>query len=202
MNRSTPGLSVHHHLPEFTQTDVHQVGETSSHLILCRPLLLPPIPPSIRVFSKESTLRMRWPKYGASASASFLLKKSQGWSPLEWTGWISLKSKGLSRVSSSTTVSIWIWMGTSYILLLHVLSFFFFHFKLFILYFFFILMAWKKSCVQPESESCSVMSDSSLLQGLYSPWNSPGQNTWVGSLSLLQGIFPTQGSTPGLLHCR
>ena len=38
--------------------------------------------------------------------------------------------------------------------------------------------------------------------GLYSPWNSPGQNTWVGSLSLLQGIFPTQGLNPGLLHCR
>ena len=38
--------------------------------------------------------------------------------------------------------------------------------------------------------------------GLYSPWNSPGQNTGVGSLSLLQGIFPTQGSKPGLWHCR
>ena len=38
--------------------------------------------------------------------------------------------------------------------------------------------------------------------GLCSPWNSPGQNTWVGSLSLLQGIFPTQGSNPGFLHCR
>ena len=63
MNRSTPGLPVHHQLPEFTQTHVHRVGD-ASHLILCRPLpLLPPIPPSIRVFSNESTLRMRWPKY-------------------------------------------------------------------------------------------------------------------------------------------
>ena len=54
----------------------------SSHLILCRPLLLlPPIPPSIRVFSNESTLRMRWPKYGVSALTSLLPKKSQGWSP-------------------------------------------------------------------------------------------------------------------------
>ena len=51
-----------------------------------------------------------------------------------------------------------------------------------------------------ESESCSVMSDSLWLHGLYSPWNSPGQNTGVDSLSLLQGIFPTQGSNPGLLH--
>ena len=53
-----------------------------------------------------------------------------------------------------------------------------------------------------SSESRSVMSDSLPSRGLYSPWNSPGQNTGVGSLSLLQGIFPTQGSTPGLPHCR
>ena len=50
--------------------------------------------------------------------------------------------------------------------------------------------------------SRSVVSDSLWPHGLYSPWNSPGQNTGVGSLSLLQGIFPTQGSNPGLLHCR
>ena len=53
-----------------------------------------------------------------------------------------------------------------------------------------------------ESESCSVMSDSLQRHGLYSPWNSPGQNTGVGSLSLLPGIFPTQGSSPGFPHCR
>ena len=64
MNRSTPGLPVHHQRPEFTQTHVHRVGDASSHLILCRPLLLlPPVPPSIRVFSSESTIRMRCPKY-------------------------------------------------------------------------------------------------------------------------------------------
>ena len=64
MNRSTPGLPVHHQLPEFTQTHVHRVIDASCHLILCRPLLLlSPIPPSIRVFSNESALRMRWPKY-------------------------------------------------------------------------------------------------------------------------------------------
>ena len=51
-------------------------------------------------------------------------------------------------------------------------------------------------------ESRSVMSDSLQPHGLYNPWNSPGQNTGVGSLSLLQGIFPTQGSNPGLPHCR
>ena len=52
------------------------------------------------------------------------------------------------------------------------------------------------------SESHSVVSDSLQPHGLYSSWNSPGQNTGVGSLSLLQGIFPTQGSNPGLPHCR
>ena len=52
------------------------------------------------------------------------------------------------------------------------------------------------------SESHSLVSDSLQPHGLYSPWNSPGQNTGVGSLSLLQGIFPTQGSKQGVLHCR
>ena len=61
MNCSTPGLPVHHQLPVFTQTHVHRVSDAIHH---CRPLLLlPPIPPSIRVFSNESTLCMRWPKY-------------------------------------------------------------------------------------------------------------------------------------------
>ena len=53
-----------------------------------------------------------------------------------------------------------------------------------------------------ESESCSVVSDSLPPHRLYSPWNSPGQNIGGGSLSLLQGIFPTQGSNPDLPHCR
>ena len=77
----------------------------SSHLILCRPLLLlPPILPSIRVFSNESTLHMRWPKYW---SFSFNISPSNehpGLISLGWTGWISLQSKGLSRVFSNTTV--------------------------------------------------------------------------------------------------
>ena len=77
----------------------------SSHLILCCPLLLlPPIPPSIRVFSNESALHRRWPKYWSFSFSIIPLKKSQGWSPSEWTAWISLQSKGLSRVFSNTTV--------------------------------------------------------------------------------------------------
>ena len=75
----------------------------SNHLILCRPLLLlPSIFPSIRVFSIESALHIRWPKYW---SFSFSISPSndiQGWFPLGWTGCISLLSKRISRVFSST----------------------------------------------------------------------------------------------------
>ena len=64
MNHSTPGLPVHHQLPESTQTHVHRVGVTIQPSHLCRPLLLlPSIFPSIRVFSNESALRVRLPKY-------------------------------------------------------------------------------------------------------------------------------------------
>ena len=62
------------------------------------------------------------------------------------------------------------------------------------------LMPWNLH--ESESESFSVMSDSLQPHGLYSPWNSPGQNTGVGSCSLLQGIFPIQGLNPGIPHCR
>ena len=64
MNRSMPGLPVHHQLPEPTQTHVIGSVMPSNNLILCRPLLLlPSIFPSIRVFSNESALHIRWPKY-------------------------------------------------------------------------------------------------------------------------------------------
>ena len=63
MDHSTPGFPVHHQLPEFAQTHVHQVSDASSHIILGRPLLLlPSVFPSIRVFSSESVLCIRWPK--------------------------------------------------------------------------------------------------------------------------------------------
>ena len=99
MNHSMPGLPVHHQLPEFTQTHVHESVMPSSHLILYRPLLLlPSIPPSIRVFSNESTLHLRWPKYWSFSFKSVLPMNTQDWSPLGWTGWISLKSKGLKSL--------------------------------------------------------------------------------------------------------
>ena len=77
----------------------------SSHLILCRPLLLSPIPPSISLFQwVNSSHEVAKVLELHSALASFLPKKSQGWSPSEWTGWISLQPKGLLRVFSNTTV--------------------------------------------------------------------------------------------------
>ena len=77
----------------------------SSHLILCRPLLLlPSIPPASESFPMSQLFAWGGQSTGVSALASFLPNKSQGWSPSEWTGWISLQSKGLSRVFSNTTV--------------------------------------------------------------------------------------------------
>ena len=77
----------------------------SSHLTLCCPiLLLPLIPLSIRVFSSESTLCMRWPKYWRFSLSISPSNEHQDWSPLGWTGWIALQSKRLSRVFSNTTV--------------------------------------------------------------------------------------------------
>ena len=77
----------------------------SNHLILCCPLLLlPSIFPSIRVFSNESVLHIRWPKYWASALASVLPMNIQDWFPLGWTDWIFLQSKRHSRVFTNTTV--------------------------------------------------------------------------------------------------
>ena len=85
----------------------------SNHLILCIPLLLPPsIFPSIRVFSSESVVRIRWPKYW---SFNFSVSPSNEYSGLisfRWTSWISLQSKGLSRVFSNTTVQKHQFFGT------------------------------------------------------------------------------------------
>ena len=97
MNRSTPGLPVHHQLPEFTQTHVHRVSDAiqPSH-----PLLSPsppaPIPPSIRVFSNESTLHIRWPKYW---SFSFSISPSK-----EHPGLISLRMDWLDLLAVQGTL--------------------------------------------------------------------------------------------------
>ena len=104
VNRSTPGLPVHHQLPESTQSIVHWVSDANNHLILCHPLLLPSIFPNIRVFSNESDLWSGGQNTGVSVSTSVLPMNTQDRFPLGWTGWICLQSKGLSRVFSNTTV--------------------------------------------------------------------------------------------------
>ena len=97
MNFSTPGLPIHHQLLEFTQTHVHQVSDAiqPSHP-LSSPLLLPPIPPSIRVFSNESTLHMRWPKYW---SFSFSISPSN-----EHPGLISFRMDWLDLLAVQGTL--------------------------------------------------------------------------------------------------
>ena len=97
MSRSTPALPVHHQLPEFTQTLSINSVMPSSHLILCCPLqLLPSIAPSIRVFSNESTLCMRWPKYW---SFSFSISPSK-----EHPGLISFRMDWLDLLAVQGTL--------------------------------------------------------------------------------------------------
>ena len=105
MNRSTPGLPVHHQLPEFTQIHVHRVSDAiqPSHP-LSSPSPPAPKPSQHQSFPMSQLFAWGGQSTGVSALASFPTKKSQGWSPSEWTGWISLQSKGLSRVFSNTTV--------------------------------------------------------------------------------------------------
>ena len=146
MNRSTPGLPVHHKHPEFTQTHIHRVSDaiqpshplsspspaTAKSLQSCPTLCDStdgsppgsPVPgilqarilewaaisscpqslPASESFPMSQFFARGGQSTGVSALASVLPKNTQGWSPLEWTSWISLQSKGLSRVSSNTTV--------------------------------------------------------------------------------------------------
>ena len=105
MNHRTPGLPVHHQLPEFTQTHVHRVGDAIQPSHLCCPLLLlPQSLPASGSFPMSQLFVWGGPSIGVSASASFLPMNTQDWSPLGWTGWISLQSKVLSRVISNTIV--------------------------------------------------------------------------------------------------
>ena len=96
MNRSTPGLPVHHQLPALPKPMSIESVMPPSHLILCHPLLLlPSIRPSIRVFSNESTLRMKWPKYW---SFSFSISPSS-----EHPGLISFRMDWLDLLSAQET---------------------------------------------------------------------------------------------------
>ena len=105
MDCRTLGLPVHPQLPELTQTHVYQVGDQSNRLILCRPLLLPPsFFPSIRAFSNESVLHIRWPKYW---NFSFSISPSNKYSGLisfrmDWLDLLAVQ--GRSRVFTNTTI--------------------------------------------------------------------------------------------------
>ena len=97
MDCSTPGLPGFHHLPEFAQTQSIQLVMPSSHFILCRPLLLLPSTfPSIRLFSNESALRIRWPKY---RSFSFNISPSN-----EHSGLISFSKDWLDLLAAQGTL--------------------------------------------------------------------------------------------------
>ena len=105
MDCSMPGFPVLHYLPEFAQVHVHWINDTSNHLIFCHLLrLLPSIFPRSGSFPMSQLFTSGGQSIGVSASASVLPMNTQDWSPLGWTGWISLQSKGLSRVFSNTTV--------------------------------------------------------------------------------------------------
>ena len=105
MDGNTPGFSVHHQLPELAQTHVHQVGNAiqPSHPVV--PLSsCPQSFPASGSFPMSQLFTSRGQSTGVSASASVLPVNIQDWFPLGWTGWISLQSKGRSRVFSNTTV--------------------------------------------------------------------------------------------------
>ena len=105
MNCSTPGLPVHHQLPEFTQTPFHRVSDAiwPSHP------LSSPSPPALNLSQHQGLFKWVSSSHQVAKVLEFQLQhqssmNTQDWSPLEWTSWISLKSKGLSSVFSSTTV--------------------------------------------------------------------------------------------------
>ena len=113
MNCSTPGLPVHHQLPEFTDPRPSSQwchGAISSSVVPFSSC--PQSLPESESFPMSQLFPWGGQSTGVSASASFPPKKSQGWSPSEWTGWIFLQSKGLARVFSSTTVQKHQFFGT------------------------------------------------------------------------------------------
>ena len=105
MNHSMPGLPVHHQLPEFIQTHVHRVSDAiqPSHPVITFSSCPYSLPAS-ESFPMSQLFASGGQSTGVSALVAVLPKNTQDLPPLEWTGWISLKSKGLSRVFSNTTV--------------------------------------------------------------------------------------------------
>ena len=106
MDCSTLGFPILHYLPEFAQICIHWVSDATNQLCPLLTLLLPSIFPSIRVFSNELALHIRWPKY--LSFSSVLPMKIQGWSPLRLTGLICLLSKGLYTILYKGLEHLWI----------------------------------------------------------------------------------------------
>ena len=105
MNCSMRGLPVHHQLPEFTQIHVHRVGDAIQLSSSVVPFSsCPQSLPASESFPMSQRFAWSGQSTGVSALASVLPTNTQDWSPLGWTGWISLQSKGLSRVFANTTV--------------------------------------------------------------------------------------------------
>ena len=179
---NTPGLPVPHQLPKFAKFKSIESVVPSNHLILwCPLLLLPLIFPSIGVFSNESAFRLKWAKY---RSFSFSISPSNEYSEL-----ISFQIDCFDPFAVQ---------GTLRSLLQH----------------FFIQLSQPYVTTGKTTAlsmlvmlNHSVMSNSVRpyglqLASLLCPWDSLGKDTRVGCYALLQGTFPTQGSKPGLLHCR
>ena len=227
----------------------------SNHLILYHPLLLlPSIFPSIRVFSNESALRIRWPKYW---SFSFYISPSNEYPGLisfsmDWLDLLAVQGtryklgtapqktlRTVSPIGSQSRVIYFFFLMEGYILngvLLTVYTIQICRYRLVghvtpykikkECYLQRVILVLEKCCSIQVSRYFSPWGDSvdvwyrytmhsraewneKLLSCVWlfvnlwtNPWNSPGQNTGVGSLSLLHGIFPTQESNPGLLHCK
>ena len=115
MNSSMPGLPVHHQLLEFTQTHVHRVGDAIQPF---HPLSIPFSShlqsfPASGSFQMSQLFALGGQSFGVSASTLVLPVNTQDWSPLGWTGWISLQSKGLSRVFSNTAVQTHQFFGSA-----------------------------------------------------------------------------------------
>ena len=114
VNCSTPGLPVHHQLPEFTQTHVHRISDAiqPSHP------LLSPSPPALSLSQHQGFIQWVSASHqvakniGVSVSISLFPMNTQDWYPLGWTCWISLQSKGFSRVVSNTTVQKYQFFGS------------------------------------------------------------------------------------------
>ena len=145
----------------------------SNHLILCRPLLLPSIFPSIRVFFNESVLHIRWPEYW---SFSFSISPSN-----EYSGLISFRIYWFDLLAFHRTLKNLLQYRSSKASVLC--------FKKSLMYQLCLLsLTLQPHGLQPPRLLC--------------PWDSPGKNTGVGCHFLLWGIFPAQISNPHLLHCR